>query len=293
MLPLLLVLALSQGPYFGQQAPGLTPTLFAPEAVAAMQMSRTPVFTLDGREVFWSTAVARNRGRIMTARITGDQWSAPEPLPFSSGEFFDHNPAPSVDGRRVVFASNRPIAGKAATTIPGTPIATSDLWMSARTATGWSDPVALGPDINTDADDDVPALTRDGTLYFGSSRPGAPGPAAIYRSRFVNGRYQAPERLPAPITTAAGEMFNTVAGDESFLIYLSFRAGDAGGLHVSFRQPDGSWAEPLKLPEGIAALRAYFLTLSPGGEHLFFTSRPTADAPQIYWVDARVIGGSR
>jgi len=279
----------SSGPYFGQPAPGVTPALFAPDVVAAMQMTRTPVFTVGGREVFWSTSLGQNKGRLMTARLGAGGWSAAEALPFSTGEYFDHNPAPSPDGTRLVFASNRPIAGKDATAMPGTTIATSDLWLSERTTTGWSAPVALGPEINTSSDDDVPVLTRDGTLYFGSSRPGAPGPAAIYRSRFVNGTYAPPELVPSPITTPAGEMFNYIAPDESLLIYLSFRSGTDGGLHVSFRQADGAWGTPIKLGDAVASLRAYFLTMSPEGERLFFTSTPKGGSPQIYWVDAKLI----
>ena len=230
----------------------------------------------------------------LTSRLGADGWSDAEPLSFSTGEFFDHNPATSHDGKRLVFASNRPIPGKAPTTIPGTPISTSDLWMSERTSSGWSVPVPLGPEINTSSDEDLPGLTRDGTLYFGSSRPGAPGPAAIYRSRFVNSRFAPPERLPAPVTTPAGEMFNCIASDESLVLFLSFAAGTSGGLHVSFRQPDGAWGVPVKLGEEITGLRAYSLTMSPDLRRLFFTSAANKGAPpQVYSVDAEVIHNLR
>lgn len=281
--------AVGPGPYFGQPAPGLTPVVFAPELAADLRLTRTPVFTDGGLEAFWSTNVGKNQARLMTCRVGSGGWTRAEALPFSTGEYFDHNPAPSLDSARLVFASNRPIPGKSPTVLPGTTVPTSDLWLTERTATGWSTPTPLAPEINTDADEDLPALTRDGSLYFGSSRTAGASHAGIYRSRFLNGRFGAPERVAEPVASADGEMLNYVAPDESLLIFLSFRSGAEGGLRVSFRQPDGRWGEPVRLGESIASLRAYFLWMSADGERLFFTSAPKGETPRVYWVDGKVV----
>src|SRR5207253_3072207 len=48
----------------------------------------------------------------------------------------------------------------------------------------WSEPVNLGPIVNTSSDDSEPALSPDGlSLYFSSSRPGGFGPNNIWVSQ--------------------------------------------------------------------------------------------------------------
>ncbi len=277
----------------GPGRPGATPQLFAPELVAAMRVTRTPVFTPDGREMYWSSGVGRWRSCLIRARLVEGVWRGPDTLAFSTGEWFDHNPALSPDGRRLVFASDRPIEGKPATTIPGTPVPTSDLFVSERSGDGWSAPVPLGPEINTTADEDVPVLTLDGTLYFGSSRPGGPGQGRIYRARPAGRDWAGPEALPAPVTGGAGELLNHVAPDQSYLVFHSMAPADSGGLRVTFRRADGGWDPPVALSASIRELRAYWVNVTPDGRWLLFTAPPAAagSGPRIYWADARVLRG--
>ena len=75
------------------------------------------------------------------------------------------------DGLEVILAANRPGS------IGGT-----DLWVRTRASTSdpWSPPVNLGPVVNTQFQENRPALSSKGTeLYFGSNRPG-PGGFDIY-----------------------------------------------------------------------------------------------------------------
>ena len=73
---------------------------------------------------------------------------------------------------------------------------TSDLWISQRTLTGWSQPTPLGALINTEADEDCPVLAADGTIYFSSSRPGPnASPGGIFRAKSAGGAFAEPERL--------------------------------------------------------------------------------------------------
>jgi len=272
-------------PYFVARTPPSAPEAFAPAVLARLGIHSTPRFAKQGTEVYWSAPAGRGRAFLVSSRLDNGRWSEPRPLPFSTGDFFDHNPAPSPDGRRVVFASNRPIPGKAATTLPGTDLPTSDLWMVERTPTGWSAPSALGPSINTEWDDDVPVLTGDGSLYFGSSRPGAAGPAAVYRSGWTGTRFGPAEALPAPVTSAAGEMLNDAALDESWVIYLSFAAGDAGGLRIAFKDAAGTWTPSMRLPDAVQALRAYGVAATGDGRALIFTARGPS-GPTVHWMTA-------
>ena len=87
----------------------------------------------------------------------------------------DIQPNVRHDGREIVFASNR--GGPSA-------FGAQDLWVATRDRVSepWSDPVNLGPAVNTTASETRPSLSRDAeTLHFGRA-PAAGGPADIYVS---------------------------------------------------------------------------------------------------------------
>jgi hypothetical protein len=71
------------------------------------------------------------------------------------------------DGLEMIFTSNRPGG-----------FGGLDLWVSRRVNTHvpWTEPVNLGPTVNSTFDDHGSALSRDGlTLFFSSNRPGGSG----------------------------------------------------------------------------------------------------------------------
>jgi hypothetical protein len=266
----------------------VTPEPFAAEAAAALGIARAPVFSHDGREMFWARSIGKHKSTLVTSRLADGGWTSPVTLPFSSGEFFDHNPAISRDGLVIVFATNRPIPGKAATTVPGSDVPTSDLWISRRTSDGWSAPAPLAAAINTEADEDCPVLAADGTLYFSSSRPTPGGSAgSIYRANARDGSFGDPERLPPPVS-ASGEMVSGVAPDGGYVLFYSMKPGDAGGLCVSFREPGGSWETPIRLAPLLGGLNAYAASVTPDGGWLFLSTFGSK-GPGVYWVSAKLL----
>jgi Tol biopolymer transport system component len=92
------------------------------------------------------------------------------PVTELNSPFDDARPAIRRDGLELFFDSNRQ-----------DPVGPLDIWVSTRESTsdGWSDPVNLGPVVNSTALDARAALSFDGTtLYFHSGRAG--GPNDIY-----------------------------------------------------------------------------------------------------------------
>jgi WD40-like Beta Propeller Repeat len=87
--------------------------------------------------------------------------------------FEDGQPNLRRDGREIFFFSNR----------PGT-LGMADIYAATRASTSepWSQPVNLGPNVNSaDGAETRPSLSWDGTtLYFGSTRPGGEGAADHY-----------------------------------------------------------------------------------------------------------------
>jgi len=280
------------GPYYGQRLPGSKPGRFLADVAGPLGIAKAPIFSADGGEMIWARSTGRHASVLMTSRRERGSWALPQPVPFSTGEFFDHNPAMSRDGRRLIFASNRPIPGKAQTTLPGTDVPASDLWMSEREGGAWLPPTALGPPINTGADEDCPVLAADDTLYFSSSRAtptGAPG--GILRARAAKGGFAEPERLPAPVSDA-GEMVSGIAPDNSYILFYSMKSGEAGGLCLSFRQADGSWSPPARLVPLLGGLRPYAASVTMDGRWLLLTVLDSKGAA-LYWVDSAILDAAR
>ncbi len=123
----------------------------------------------------------------MTKRIDG--YSFPEPLTnVNDPEAWDSQPALSLDGKVLVFVTNR-ADGKGSL----------DLWYSVLDGQGvWSKPVPV-PDINTQGDEFSPHFGADGKFYFSTNwdykknEKGKTG-KDIYRADFKNvGGIQLPE----------------------------------------------------------------------------------------------------
>jgi WD40 repeat protein len=101
------------------------------------------------------------------------------------------------------------------------------------------------------------AVSPDGSeLYFlGNYQPpdstGAPNPD-IWRSRRVNGTWATADKVPAPISTDASEVYPVIVADGS-MYFLSNRPGGMGriSLYRAQRLADGSFAAPVLLPAPI------------------------------------------
>jgi hypothetical protein len=148
-----------------------------------------------------------------------------------------------------------------------------DIWMSKRGDAGWSEPTKLEPPISSDADEFEVAISRNGTLYFSSTREGGQGDIDIYRARLVDGGYPTIENLGPPINTSSGDDLPYIAPDESYLIFASDRPDGLGNrdLYISF-QADGAWTEAKNLGPPInSEYWDIYPSVSPDGKYLFFT----------------------
>jgi creatinine amidohydrolase len=299
--------AARSGAYLGQPPPGMTAKLFAPSIVSTERRELNLAWLPDGRAVFFS----RDRGArgtvVMMTASDGGRWTRTEPAPFSRGGHSDVDMFVTADGNQIYFCSDRPLPGTTppvqgavapsagGTPPPPPPAPRSAIWTVARTATGWGEPAWLGPVITSGMEDYYPTLTRQGTLYFSSNRPGGFGENDIYRARRVNGQWTAPENLGRPVSSEFREFDPFIAPDESYVIFASTRPGGLGGadLYVSFREASGAWGEPKNMGPGVNSPASdYTPMLSPDGKYLFFTSG-RAGQDDIFWVDAGVIAALR
>lgn len=126
-----------------------------------------------------------------------------------------------------------------------------DLYYSIRTKTGWSEPMNMGRNINTEFWESQPCLSPDKTLlYFASRRPDGFGGSDIYVSkRMPNGQWSEPENLGPGINTIGDESCPFLHADNETMYFMSNGHQGYGGddLFLSRRKPDGSWGAPENL----------------------------------------------
>ena len=106
-----------------------------------------------------------------------------------------------------------------------------DLWIVKKQKRGkWSDPVNLGPAVNTSNDEMFPFLHSDGTLYFASSGHIGMGGFDIFKSYVdENDMYSSITNLKFPVNTSANDfgMIIEKSGERGYL--TSDRSGGKGG----------------------------------------------------------------
>ena len=166
----------------------------------------------------------------------------------------------------------------------------NDFWISGRIGDLWGEPAKFAEEAVSEFEDYFPIVTKSGNLYFNSQR-GGPGTNDIYCSKFLNGKYSAAEKLPAPINSPFREFDAFVSQDEKMIIFSSERPGGFGGtdIYISFKKSDNSWSEPLNLGNDInSAVSEYGATISPDGKYFFYTSGKNG-SEDIFWVSAKII----
>jgi len=161
----------------------------------------------------------------------GDIWSKPENMgqPINT-RGWESQPSLSADGNILYYASNR----------KGT-LGGRDIWRSKRNEAGiWSNPVNLGPTINTVNDDESPFFHPDGkTLYFMSSGHEGMGGYDLFIARRTGKKWETPQNLGYPINTKGNEgaLFITLDGTTAYFTKDNLPDDDVE-KRTSRKQPD-------------------------------------------------------
>ena len=158
---------------------------------------------------------------IYISKRNGKVWGAPTILQIKvdSNTTLGH-PTISEDESTLIFSSDLKggYGGK-------------DLWIVKQQNRGkWSDPVNLGPAVNTANDEMFPFLHSDGTLYFASSGHIGMGGLDIFKSYLdENEMYSSITNLKSPVNSAGNDfgMIIEKSGERGYL--TSDRKGGKGG----------------------------------------------------------------
>jgi len=200
----------------------------------------------------------------------------------------------SADGHLLFFHSNR----------PGT-LGGNDIYVSRRADPnddfGWGPPEALGPDVNTTADENAPTYLQsaeDGSanLYFTRGDATTQAQELYVAAITRDGETRGPAVLAVELNSIANDAAPTVRADGRELLFHSPRSGTLGfaDLWVSTRQ---SVHEPWSTPVNLGApLNTTAFDLQPSLSHdgrtlVWASDRPGSIGGLDIWMSTRTPSG--
>lgn len=169
----------------------------------------------------------------------------------------------------------------------------------------WSDPVWLGPVVNSAAADWRPTLSSNGlSLYFHSNRAGGLGAFDLWVSRRAGPQcpWQAPVDLGPPVNTPQGDGDAELSPDGLTLFFSSSGHGGAGDadLFMSRRSDpndDFEWGEPVNLGPDVNTAahesNPSFVAAEDGGTLYFDRTNGAPSTGDIYRVGLSPDGHTR
>lgn len=251
--------------------------IFAEGNVSTRLYERDVAISPEGDEIIFTLGDYRQSKRCLVRLVRSNgQWGEKEILNFS-GKYQDIEPAFSVDGNRLFFASTRPMDADSTRS-------DYNIWVSEKADGTWSEPQPLTTNINSLQDEFYPSVSRNGNLYFTAVRESGVGSEDIFVSKWADGSYANPEPLDSAINTRTYEFNAYITPDEDLIIFSSFgRKDDLGGgdLYYSRKDKSGNWKPAVNMgPKVNSAHLDYcpFVDLPRG--NFYFTSQRfvTSDA---------------
>lgn len=164
------------------------------------------VVTFDAKgNVMYFTQCGGESGKEKNCKIykvdkKGNEWepvNIKEPLSFCNDTVYVYgHPSLSADGSKLYFAANMKDG-----------VGGMDLWVCNFVKRGktWSDPINLGPAINTEGDEMYPFIHPDGTLYFSSNGHCGVGGLDIYMTKGEGNSWSEPVNMKIPVNSAGDD----------------------------------------------------------------------------------------
>jgi outer membrane protein OmpA-like peptidoglycan-associated protein len=166
------------------------------------------------------------KNNVWVSELSGGKYQDPKQLgkTINNG---DHQPSAFLtpDGKTLFVTSNRQEGG----------FGGRDLWKSSLKEDGtWGELENLGPNINTEFDEDAPFLTSDGkVLFFSSNGHNTMGGYDIFKSVLQDdGTWSKPENLGSPINTPADDIYYIQDEAEEMAYFSSSRMGGYGDMDI-------------------------------------------------------------
>jgi len=173
----------------------------------------------DGKQLFLSKDDNYNSD-IFSSSFNGKAWSKTVKLNKNiNTRYWESHGYISDDGNQLIFASDRPGG-----------LGGLDLYISRKVKGDWGPAVNLGPEINTQFNEDRPFLINNGkTLFFSSQGHENLGGYDLFRSDIQsNNLWSRPKNLGYPVNTPDDNIFFMPIGDGKSGYYSIFK--ESGGF---------------------------------------------------------------
>ena len=196
-------------------------------------------------------------GDIFYSERLDSSWSVPKPLLGTiNSPYHESSVSISKDGNTIYFASERPGG-----------LGGSDIYSATKNSKGtWSVIKNLGPNVNTEYDEEAPFMDFDGkTLYFSSMGHKGMGGRDIFKVTLLDpatNQWSEPENVGHPINTPDDDIFITGTSTPNRFYFASERAGGYGYSDIYLitdEQPDDQEKVATDAPK--VSLHKFILTV--------------------------------
>jgi len=150
-----------------------------------------------------------------------------------------------------------------------------DVYISTRTSRGWSNPVNLGSEINTEGHDASISITPDGQelIIYRYGDNSSSGDLLI--SKLEGENWTVATKLPPQINSKGWEPSACIAGDGRLMYFASNMKGGYGGtdIYMVRQLPNGEWALPVNMgPTVNTQYNEDSPFIHPDGKTFYFSS---------------------
>jgi len=213
---------------------------------------------------------------IYKTTLNNGKWTTPKPVHFS-GKYSDSSPFVSPDGKRLFFASRRPVKHQKESN--------NNLWYVNIENGQEGQPIYLTT-VNSEKSEYSPSVDQEGNLYFGSYREGGFGSGDLWYAAFKNGSYETPENLGKPVNSEHGEWGSCISPDGSYLIFENSgkpqNLSASGDLYISFKH-QGRWQKPIHLKGDLNSIGSDLTPRIHGTSFYFASNRKKQAEAVVNW----------
>jgi outer membrane protein OmpA-like peptidoglycan-associated protein len=188
------------------------------------------------RDVLYYTQSKKSRkskkppvNKILVSQRDSTGWLSGQEINLNQDQWSIQHPTLSEDGRHMIFSSNGPNGAGG-----------YDLYHSTWQDTGWSDPISLGPGINTFDNEAFPFLYKEDILFFASNGRGGSGGYDLFVSVLSDGIWQNAQNLGKKINTVDDDFGLILTNGAQQGYFSSNRSGGKGKddiYQVTFEKP--------------------------------------------------------
>jgi len=258
-----------EGPYMGQEPPGMVAEPFAPGIISTEGWEIEGVFAPGMKEFYFTTSHDEPfLATVIGFRQQDNIWKKYIEFP-RKGEL-----AFSPDGTRMHMAKG----------------------YKDRMGSSWSERKSIGPSFE---EFKIMRLTVSSQATYVFDEVGLPdGDGVIRYSRLIDGNRQEPKPFPKEINTGKMNAHPFIAEDESYIMWDGERKDGFGDsdIYISFRQQDGSWGPAINMGDKVNTDKwDAYASVTSDGKYILFNRRMDDGSDNsnmdvdIYWIDAQII----